>query len=393
MSRRRGPKNPLFPGIKRERKRDAAVNFRDEYRLRLPDGTTKRIWTSPTDLAGFIAACQAALGGEALPNPNEKTDGKFLLAALVTIYLTRGDSHYFTLDKDTQTQRRSYLSRLKTECGDIVVYVERNDKRIMVMTSEEVQQILDKKQAQPGAMTNLRRSLRGMFKWAKANGLVPENPTLVATVVPPKNPDGHETWTEAQVAQFKQRHKKGSKAYLAITLCLETSQRRSDLHLLGPQHYKLVPCNGRQVQALAFTQWKNRKRKPSHVVNVVTKELKEAIDAARLPATQLTFLTNEHGRPFASASSFGEWFRDRMNEAGLTQKGLGVHGVRKTSLTRDGDAGIDAFALMAKSGHRSIREVQRYTEKFNRTQAAIRGAGAEVVFIDEAPHATKTATR
>jgi len=386
--RRRGRRNPLFPGIKHDRKRGADGKFRDEYRLRLADGTTRRIWACPTDIPGFIAACHAALEGMSVPDPRVKVDGKFLLSGLIVLYLSRSDSHFLTLDDgpgSTRAQRRSYLTRLKEECGDQVVHLERGGKRTMVMTSAEVQQILDKKQEQPGAMVNLRRSLRGMFKWAVSIGLVPADPTLGTIVVKSKNPDGHATWTEEQVAQFIKRHPMGTKAYLAITLALETSQRRSDLHLLGPQHYKLVIDGvGRQVRVLSFTQFKNRRHKPSHVTNVVTKTLQLAIDAARLPLSQLTFLTNEHGRPFTSANGLGEWFRDRMNEAGLTQPGLGLHGLRKASLTRDGDAGADVFALMAKSGHRSIKEVQRYTEKYNRVQAAIRGAGAEVVFVDEA---------
>jgi hypothetical protein len=58
---------------------------------------------------------------------------------------------------------------------------------------------------------------------------------------------------------------------------------------------------------------------------------------AETPANHLTLLTTQTGKPF-SAAGFGNWFRDRCNEAGLPH--CSAHGLRK--LLRDGLPKLDA---------------------------------------------------
>ncbi len=53
--------------------------------------------------------------------------------------------------------------------------------------------------------------------------------------------------------------------------------------------------------------------------------LQAVLDAT--PCSHLTFLTTEQGKPF-TAAGFGNWFRDRCNEAGLPE-GCSAHGLRK----------------------------------------------------------------
>ena len=55
-------------------------------------------------------------------------------------------------------------------------------------------------------------------------------------------------------------------------------------------------------------------------------ELRAIIDATR--SGHLTFLVTEFGKPFTSAG-FGNWFRDRCDEAGLPQ--CSFHGLRKAA--------------------------------------------------------------
>jgi len=49
-----------------------------------------------------------------------------------------------------------------------------------------------------------------------------------------------------------------------------------------------------------------------------------------------TFLITEYGKPFTPAG-FGNWFRERCNEAGLPH--CSAHGLRKASLRRMAEAG------------------------------------------------------
>jgi integrase len=66
----------------------------------------------------------------------------------------------------------------------------------------------------------------------------------------------------------------------------------------------------------------------------------------------------EHGAAF-TAAGFGNWFRDRCNEAGLPQ--CSIHGLRKAACRRLAEAGCSANEIAAISGHTSLREVARYT--------------------------------
>jgi integrase len=88
----------------------------------------------------------------------------------------------------------------------------------------------------------------------------------------------------------------------------------------------------------------------------VLPEVQAALDAT--PCGHLTFLTTKSGKPF-TAAGFGDWFRDRCNEAGL--QGFSAHGLRHTACARLANAGATGHEIAAWSGHRTLREVSRYT--------------------------------
>jgi hypothetical protein len=81
-----------------------------------------------------------------------------------------------------------------------------------------------------------------------------------------------------------------------------------------------------------------------------------------------TFVTTGFGKPFAVAG-FGNWFRDRCNEAGLP-KGISAHGLRKATARRLADVGCTAHQIAAVTGHATLAEVQRYTKAADRKRLA-----------------------
>jgi integrase len=86
------------------------------------------------------------------------------------------------------------------------------------------------------------------------------------------------------------------------------------------------------------------------------------------PSEHLTFLVTQSGQPF-SAAGFTNWFRKQCKAAGLPV-GLSVHGLRKAACRRLAEAGCSANLIAAVSGHRSLREVQRYTEAADQARMA-----------------------
>ena len=73
----------------------------------------------------------------------------------------------------------------------------------------------------------------------------------------------------------------------------------------------------------------------------------------------MTFLLTELGAPF-TAAGFGNWFRDRCNEAGLPH--CSAHGLRKACATRLANAGCTSEQIKAITGHKTLSEVARYTK-------------------------------
>jgi len=113
-------------------------------------------------------------------------------------------------------------------------------------------------------------------------------------------------------------------------------------------------------------------------------ELVAAIAACPSPPESLTFLVNEWGRPF-SKKSFNTQFRVWCNEAGLPECCV-PHGLRKGGSKLMGDSGCTVHEIAAVTGHRTLKEVQRYTEAYDRKQAAKR-AQAKVAAAQAEPEA------
>jgi len=99
--------------------------------------------------------------------------------------------------------------------------------------------------------------------------------------------------------------------------------------------------------------------------------LAKALKATR--CRHLTYLTTSFDKAF-TVNGFGNWFRDRCNEAGIPN-GYSARGLRKASATRLADRGATPYHLMAWFGWTTLREPERYTRAANNKKLA-RSAGA-----------------
>jgi integrase len=147
------------------------------------------------------------------------------------------------------------------------------------------------------------------------------------------------------------------------TFCLGvvSGQRRSDVVQLGPQHLRDGVLHLRRQQKTG-----------TGLQIPVHPELKVVLEAT--PSEHLTFLTTFHGRPFTPAG-FTNWFRECCNQAGLPN-GTSAHGLRKATCRRLAEAGCSENVIAAISGHKSLKEVQRYTAAANQLRLAQQGMDA-----------------
>ncbi|MDE2444774.1 MAG: tyrosine-type recombinase/integrase [Alphaproteobacteria bacterium] len=195
----------------------------------------------------------------------------------------------------------------------------------------------------PGAANCLLKALRVLLRHAVDMGLIDDNPARNVRKFKSSS-EGFHSWTEADVATFEAVHRRGSKAHLALMLLLYTGQRRSDIVRMGWQH-----VNG---NLLSVVQDKTGEflKIPFHP------RLVEVLSA--MQRTNLAFLLTELGKPF-TAAGFGNWFRDRCNEADLPH--CSAHGLRKACATRLANAGCTPEQIKSITGHRTLSEVARYT--------------------------------
>jgi len=86
---------------------------------------------------------------------------------------------------------------------------------------------------------------------------------------------------------------------------------------------------------------------------------------------RVTYLVNELGRPF-TANGFGNKFRDWCVAAGVPGR---AHGLRKAAATRLADNGATPHEIMAITGHKTRKEVERYTRAANQRKLAKAAVG------------------
>jgi integrase len=272
------------------------------------------------------------------------------------------------LDARTQHVRRLILESTCREpwsAGSKEVF---GDAPLLAMTPKAVSVLRDRKLGLPEAATGRLKAINRVFAWA----MLPENGIQGITSNPVKSvrrpqsrSEGYHSWTPDEVARFEKRHPIGTMARLALALFLFTGQRRSDVVLFGPQHIK----DG----VLAFTQQKNRARRPVRLKLPVLPELQSVIDAS--PCGMQTFLVTAFGKPF-DANGFGNKMRTWCDQAELPK--CTAHGLRKAGAAIAAQNGATPHQLMSIFGWRTLKEAERYTKAADQKRIA---AGAMTLLM------------
>src|SRR5258707_2566889 len=88
--------------------------------------------------------------------------------ALVAVYLDpySTSSPFKTFGKETQRTRRCALESFRRAHGNKPLYRTEGSRRVMLLTREHVQRIINEKAPTPFAQHNLLKTLRAMFEWA-----------------------------------------------------------------------------------------------------------------------------------------------------------------------------------------------------------------------------------
>ncbi|WP_413219533.1 tyrosine-type recombinase/integrase [Tritonibacter mobilis] len=308
----------------------------------------------PVESPEFLADYQAALLG-LLPKrsqTNENVDApKGTLRSLIEHYYR--SSKYLALAPRTRHVRRQILDR----------FCQNNNDGQKPFASLEPQHLMARRDAmmdRPEAANSMIKALRQVFEVAIEYRLHDRNPAALVKYV--ENPsEGHMPWEMEDIEAFERTHPVGSMARLAMSLALYTGQRKGDLIALGPANIQVQEGH----EGLAFIQQKNGRKKPVHLWVPIVPALRRVLDATATGET--TFIESEFHRPFTDGG-FGNRFRKWCDEAGL--KGLSIHGLRKTAAAVLAENGCTEQEIMAITGHRTSKEVVRYTRNAQQKRRA-----------------------
>lgn len=305
-------------------------------------GKGKRIPLPPPNDPGHDEAYQMALSGS--PKPVRRVSANSgTLAWLVEKY--RQSGKFDRLRPSTKRMREQVLARAVSTAGN---------ERFQDITARHIREAMDRRS--PAAANNFRKIMNQLFKWAVSMEMLAKNPCEGIEAIHLES-DGHHTWTVDEVAQYCERWPIGTRERLAMDLLLFTGLRRSDLFRVGRQH---VSENTISIKTQKTGKW---------VYIPVFPSLSTSIDATK--TGDLVFLCTAHGTPFASAASFGNWFRKACIEAGVPGR---AHGLRKAGATIAANLGATTHELMAMYGWNRAAMAERYTMEADRRRLTVGAA-------------------
>ncbi|SLN77258.1 tyrosine-type recombinase/integrase [Oceanibacterium hippocampi] len=325
-----------LPFVVRDVSRTGQVRYyfrrRPWPKVRLPD-----VFGSDAFMAAYHAARDGApsASAEAIDHRRGATGS---LRWFVVGY--QSSPEFRALAPSTQAARRRILDRLCEKHGH---------KPLAAMAPRHVRKLRDERADKVEAANAIVKALRVVFAWAveAEPDRIERNPAADVPLLR-SGSQGYHSWSIEEVERFERAHPVGTKARLALALFLYTAQRKSDVVRMGRQHVR--------AGWLTLTQFKGRNRAPVTLSLPVLPELQAVIDAS--PTGDLAFLVTGFGKPF-TANGFGNWFRRRCDEAGLPH--CSAHGLRKAAAARLAEAGCSEEEIKAWTGHRTSKEVTRYT--------------------------------
>ena len=293
----------------------------------------------------FMDAYQAAVGTEHGAEIGAARTSPGTINALVVSYY-QSDAWKNGLEEETRKTRRRIIEKFRAKHGDKRVALLRQDHIIKMLG--EIEKASTKR--------NWLKAIRGLMQ-AAIPFLRKDDPTVGIRGIKLPKSKGHHAWTDAEIEQYRAFWPLGTQQRLVFEFALETVSRRGEVVRLGPQHVK----NGRiRIE---------RTHGSTDVDIPMSPELQAACDA--MPKAHLTYIVTAYGKPrskYGLGNDFAKW----ATEAGLPAR-CRLHGLKKGGMRRLAEHGNTTHELMAISGHRTLSEVQRYTEDADRKRLATSG--------------------
>jgi integrase len=292
----------------------------------------------------FMQAYQDAMSGPVLrasaPKPGT-------LASLAAEYF--GSAEFANLKSSSQATYRLTLGPILKLDGH---------RLVRDLPADKARKIIEEIGANRPAMANLTRAvLRRLFSFAVATGKRRENPFDHT----PKYKIGtHRTWTDTELDAYEKRWPLGTRERLAYDVLLYTAQRVGDV--------VRMQRNEIRNNVIAVVQEKTG----TEVFVPLHPALARSIKAG--PSKGVYLIGDKNGRPI-TRRSLTVLISTAVKGAGLSSECV-AHGLRKAALRRLAEHGATAKQIQAVSGHKSLAEIERYTQRADQQRLAKAAIGA-----------------
>jgi integrase len=229
-------------------------------------------------------------------------------------------------------------------------------KPVSAINKAAIRAGVDRRAKTPSQARNFAETLRQLFKWLKASGIITDNPCDDVELPKRPNTGGFKEWSIEEILKYEAYWPIGTRERVMFDVYTYTGLRRGDAARVGRQHVR----NG--VISLATEKSQGRTVVHLPLLDV----LKRTLDAG--PTGDLSFNATRMGTPSFAKESLGNTFKDACKAAGIMDKS--AHGLRKAAATRAADNGATAHELMAIFGWINIREAETYTRNADRRRLA-----------------------
>ena len=313
------------------------LKYVNEYRDR--QGKLRRYFrrggtrgTLPGDVGSdeFMAAYRGFMAGLNPVIVHRNGEGSF--GRLITDYY--GSRPFLNLKPSSRQIYRYVLEPLAKSHGH---------RAVALLTHKAAGKIIQDIGASKPGMANLTKSvLQKLMKYAVKEGWRDDNPIIGIEAF---RRGTHHTWNEGELQAFEKRWPLGTRQRLAYALLLYTGQRVGDVAKMN--RADIVDGELHIIQ----------QKTGAELYLPVVAELERAMKAYK--AKGLSLIGADDGRPM-SRPGLSHFMRAAIKEAGLPAKCVS-HGLRKAAMRRLAEGGKTEKQIAAVSGHKTLREVERYT--------------------------------
>lgn len=298
----------------------------------------------------FMAAYQSAADGIEPPKAKPQRGEPGTFDRLISDYLVSSD--FARMKQTTQQHYRATLERW-------ILMEKIGHRSVSGMRREHIKIMLAKRADTPGAANDLLKKMRVLIRFSIDAGYRPDDPTLRIKRFASGE---HHTWTEDEIATYEKKWPIGTRERTAFSLLLNTGQRSSDVVKMARTDIddNVIQVSQQKTGSQVLQKTGSKVWIPIH------QNLKLALDAAE--KNHIVILTTTRGKPF-TAKGFGEWMAKNIDNAGLPNRCV-PHGLRKAAARRLAEAGCSAHEIQSITGHKSLKEVERYTREVEQKRLA-----------------------